>query len=104
MERQGRAGQRDKRVPDGVFDYAFLGAEGERELVAVLVMRGRCAQVLFANVVPCKGLAHEHGSQELLKCLQKLGFHDVILTCDGEPALPRLQEESQETPRNALDL
>lgn len=49
--------------------------------------------VLLAHVVPRKGLAHKHDSQELLRDLQKLGYHEVILKCDGEPALRSVQEE-----------
>lgn len=41
-----------------MFDYAYLGAEGERETVAVLVIRDRRPHMLFAHVAPHKGLAH----------------------------------------------
>lgn len=47
-------------VPDIVLDYAFLGAEGEKELVAVLVIN-RPAHMLVAHLLPRKGLAHENG-------------------------------------------
>lgn len=50
-----REGQQGKRVSELVLDYAFPGAEGERETVAVLVIRDRRAQMLFAHVVPRKG-------------------------------------------------
>lgn len=49
--------------------------------------------VLFAQAVPKKGLAHENGSQELLDDLQMLGYHEVILRRDGEPAPQSVQEE-----------
>lgn len=62
------------------------------ETLAVVVIRGRRTQMLFAHVVPRKGLAHEHGPQEPLQGLQKLGYHEVILRGDVEPALRSVQE------------
>lgn len=38
-------------------------------------------------------MAHEHGAVELLKDIQKLGCHEVILNRDGELALHNLQQE-----------
>lgn len=49
--------------------------------------------MLFANVALKKGVACEHCVQEPPKDLQKLGYHKVILECDGEPALKSVQEE-----------
>lgn len=49
--------------------------------------------MLFAHVAPQKGLAHEHGSQELFKDLQKLGYHEVICKWDGESLLRSVQDE-----------
>lgn len=42
-----------KRVPEVVFDYTFLGSAA-----AVLMARDRRTQMLFAHVVPRKGLSH----------------------------------------------
>lgn len=80
-------------MPEIIFDYALLGAEGERESVAVLVIRDRRTQMLFAHVVPRKGLAHEHGSRELTKDIQKMAYQEPVLKCDGEPSLRSVQEE-----------
>lgn len=41
-------GQGEQRIPEIVFDYAFLGAEGRQDTVAVLVIRVRRTQMLFA--------------------------------------------------------
>lgn len=53
-----KEGQGEKRVPEVVVDYASLAAEGETESLAVLVIRDRRMQMLFAHMVPKKGLAH----------------------------------------------
>lgn len=49
----------------------------------------------FAHVVSRKVLAHEHGLKEMLKDVAKFGYHEVILKCDGEPALRSVQEVVQ---------
>lgn len=58
---------RETRISEVMFYYPFMGAEREREAVAVLVTRGRRTHTLFARVVSWNGIAHEHRAQELLK-------------------------------------
>lgn len=64
-----------------VFDKAFLGGEEEHEAP------GSQDDMLFAQ------LAREHGSTEILKDLANLGYHEVVVKRDGEPALRNVQEE-----------
>ena len=78
----------EKRIPEVVFDYAFMGAEGEDETMAIQIARDRRTKMVFAHVVPRKGMTHEHGAEEMLEDLKKLGYDEVILKCDGEPAGP----------------
>ena len=85
-------GEENKNVPEVVFDYGFLGAEGE-ETIAIQVARDRRTKMVFAHVVPRKGFTHEHGAEEMVKDLKKLGYSEVVLKCDGEPALKSVQEE-----------
>ena len=49
--------------------------------------------MIFAHVVPKKGITHERGAVEMIRDITKLGYHEVILKCDGEPALKSVQEE-----------
>ena len=49
--------------------------------------------MIFAHVVPKKGFSHEHGAAELIKDTAKLGYIEIILKCDGEPAMKTIQEE-----------
>lgn len=73
-------------------DFAFLGAEGEREIVAVLVITGTKTNMVFAHVAPQRELAHEHGSHDL-KDVATFGHREVILECGGTPALRSVREE-----------
>ena len=84
--------QEQKSIPEIVFDYCFMGVEGE-ETLAIQVARDRRTRMLFAHVVPRKGMTHEHGATAMLKDLSTLGYNEVILKCDGEPALKSVQEE-----------
>ena len=65
--------QDSKAVPELVFDYGFLGSEGE-DTIAIQICRGRRARMLFAHVVPKKGFGHEHGAGEMIKDISKLGI------------------------------
>ena len=49
--------------------------------------------MVFARAVPKKGFTHEHGAAEMVKDIKKLGYSEMILKCDGEPALKSVQEE-----------
>ena len=80
-------------VPEVVFDYGFMGAEGEEDTIAIQVAKDRRSRAVFAHVVPRKGVTHTHGAEELIKDLEKLGYDEVILKSDGEPALRAVQEE-----------
>ena len=85
--------QVDKEVPEIVFDYCFMGSEGE-DTVAIQVTRDRRTRMIFAHVIPKKGFSHEHGATELIKDIAKLGYNEIILKCDGEPALKTIQAKA----------
>ena len=55
--------------------------------------RDRKIQMLSAHVVPRKGMMCIHGAEEMEKEINKLGYKDIILKSDGEPALKSVQEE-----------
>ena len=38
-------------------------------------------------------MSHAHGAEELIKDIDKLGYREVILKSDGEPALKSIQDE-----------
>ena len=86
-------GPMEKQVPEVVFDYCFMNCEGEEESVAIQVARDRRTRAVFAHVVPRKGMTHEYGAKIMVSDLGRLGYHEIILKCDGEPALRSVQEE-----------
>lgn len=75
-------GQGGKRAPNVAFVCAFLGSDGRGGgggAVALPAIRERVAHVMFAHVVPRKGLSHKHGYQELLKDTPpQCGHREVI--------------------------
>ena len=88
-----RENQGEKQIPENVFDYCFLGGKDDAETLAAQVARGRRTQMLFAHVVPRKGMVHEHGAAAMVSDIERLGYKDVILKCDGERAMKSVQEE-----------
>ena len=77
-----------KGVPEIVFDYAFVGSSDEDENLAILVVKDRRTRLVVSHVVPRQGVVHDH-----LADLRLLVYNEVILKCDGEPALKAVQEE-----------
>ena len=73
-------------VPCVVFDYGFFGGEGDEETLAVQIAKDVGNKMLFAHVVPKKGVM-------LMKDIDRLGHKKLCLKSDGEPALVAIQEE-----------
>ena len=88
-----REHQCEKQISEIVFDYRFLGGEDDTETLGVQVARDRWTQMLFAHVVPRKGMVHEHGAAAMVSDIERLGYKEVILKCDGEPGMKSVQEE-----------
>ena len=47
-------------VPTIVFDYGFMGGKEDAEIESILVVRDVDTKMLFAHVVPRKGLVSDH--------------------------------------------
>ena len=92
-EHRRRKEEVEKEIPEFVFDYGFLGTKGETETQAVQIERDRRTQMLFAHHVPRKGMASEHGARMLCQDLDTMGYKQLILKCDNEPALVNVQVE-----------
>ena len=80
-------------VPCVVFDYGFLGGVGDEQTIAVQIARDVDSKMLFAHVVPRKGLIGNHGVAQLLKDVERLGHKKMCLKSDGEAALVAIQHE-----------
>ena len=48
---------------------------------------------MFAHVVPRKGMVHEHGTAAMVSDIERLGYKEVILKSDGEPAMKSVHVE-----------
>ena len=83
-------GQVGEEMPEIVFDCCFLVSEGE-DTVAIQVTRDR-PRMILVHVVPKKGFSHEHGAHGVDQGYRQVGLQ-LILKCDGEPALKTIQEE-----------
>ena len=65
----------------------------EEETFAIQVAKDRRTRMIFDHMVPKKGFTHEFGADAVIEDFEKLGFQEMILRCDGEPALKAVQEE-----------
>ena len=85
--------QSEKKIPEIVFDYVFLATADDEETIPIQVARDRRTQMIFAHVVPRKGMISQHGADAMEKDIEKLGYKEIILKSDGEPAIKSVQEE-----------
>ena len=85
--------QNEKTIPEIVFDYVFLATADDEETIPIQVARDRRTQMIFAHVVPRKGMISQHGADAMEKDIEKLGYKEIILKSDGEPAIKSVQEE-----------
>jgi hypothetical protein len=67
----------NKGVPQLAFDFAFMAAEGDEETVAIQVAKDPKTRMIFANVVPRKGLASMHGVEEMIKDIATSGYTEA---------------------------
>ena len=98
----GRSRDREHRRLDGkyrlevpcvVFDYSFLGGEGDEEILAHQIAKDVGTKMFFAHVVPKKGLMVDHGVTKLMKDIDRLGHKKSCFKSVGEPSLFAIQEE-----------
>ena len=83
----------EKAIATMVFDYGFLGTEGVKESLPMQIMKHVQSGMICAHAVPRKGLMDEYGADELVLDIGHLGYNEIILKCDGEPALTNIQKE-----------
>ena len=76
-----------------MFDYGFFGGEGDEETLAVQIAKDVGTKMLFAHVVPKKGVMVNHGVTQLMKDIDRVGHKKLCLKSDGERALVAIQEE-----------
>ena len=86
-------GKQDYNIPHLVCDYCFLGDKDDGETLIVQVTRDITSKCLFAHAVPRKGVSHIFGAEQVCKDIESLGYKDVVIKTDNEPAMLTLQEE-----------
>lgn len=86
-------GQQKRRIPDIMYHYVFLRAEGGQGSHGHSGHQRLAHSHVVRAKAPRNGVPHEHGGRELLKYLQKVGCLEVILKCDGAPVLRCIHKE-----------
>ena len=75
-------------------DYMFMGdqqGKEEEKGMPMLVLKDRRTKVLWARVVPAKGV-NAHAVKQLAKQIALLGHKRILFKSDGEPAIKALKE------------
>ena len=96
--------QDDEAHPVVSLDYAFFGAPGELEQEAiggakmpVLVVKDRFSKAMFTHLLPSKGIEHFYPEAALLRDIRFLGYAQLTLKSDQEPAILALTNAVKNT-------
>ena len=96
--------QDDEAHPVVSLDYAFFGAPGELEQEAiggakmpVLVVKDRFSKAMFTHLLPSKGIEHFYPEAALLRDIRFLGYAQLTLKSDQEPAILTLTNAVKNT-------
>ena len=96
--------QDDEAHPVVSLDYAFFGAPGELEQEAiggakmpVLVVKDRFSKAMFTHLLPSKGIEHFYPEAALLRDIRFLGYAQLTLKSDQEPAILTLTNAVKST-------
>ena len=97
---RGRGRADDHRPSDGIrevplisTDYLFLGDEAESKLT-ILTVYDSASGMTFANPVPSKGVMHAYPERALAGNLTLLGYRELRLRSDQEPAILALKRKA----------
>ena len=71
-------GRDQLEVPCVVFDCGFFGGEGDEETLAVQIAKDVGTKMLFAHVVPKKGVMVNHGVTQLMKGHRQAWSQEVV--------------------------
>ena len=82
--------QEGYQIPPLMCDYCFLGDKSDGETLVVQVTKDATSKCVFSHAVPRKGMSHEHGVEHLCKDIEALGYKEVVINTDNEPAMRTL--------------
>ena len=90
-------------IPTISFDFFYTKADGQEEPTeetpdSVFSLFIVCGATGFISFVPLQSKNQlDHMNRELVQFIQQLGFSDVVLRCDNEPAILQLQRLATKT-------
>ena len=98
---------REYEMPLISIDYKSFGqsAPGEGEKGTALIIKDRDTKVIYAHLVEEKGVGDEWIVKRLIDDIESLGYTDVIIKGDGEPAIVQVMKEVQRkrTPKTVIE-
>ena len=92
--RIGKEGKRN--IPVISMDYMFVNNKGEDHANPTLVIKDHWRGGVWAFMVIRKGSQTTYISQRVAKIISSLGYREVVIKCDQEPAIKELQRDIRE--------
>ena len=80
-------------MPVVSMDYTFIGNRGDEHVNPQLVVKDHYRGGVWAFMVLRKGSQTTYITQRVAKIIGSLGYRDIVIKCDQEPAIKDLQKE-----------
>ena len=90
-------------MPVVSMDYTCIGNQGDEHVNPTLVVKDHYRGGVWAFMVLRKGSQTTYISQRAAKIIGSLGYKDVVVKCDQEPAIKELQKEIREEMRQKIE-
>ena len=81
-------------LPIVSMDYQDMNEESKKQQ-KVIIGKDEVSGSTFGHYVLCKGVGDEWAAKQIVKDIQELGYGDIILKTDGDPAIVALQNKMQ---------
>jgi len=87
--------EKESRRPVIAMDYFYMNSK-DNPSATLLAMKDEKSATVFASVVPSKGVSEEWVAERAARFVNKLGYKEVTLKSDTEPAMVALRGEIRE--------
>ena len=83
----------EEAVPTIVMDYKTFGQNDEDENLTSIIIRDKRTTTTAGHICECKGTDDNWVVNKIVKDIEEMGYTDIILKTDGEPAIVQLATE-----------
>ena len=83
----------EETVPTIVMDYKSFGQDDDDKNLTALILRDKKTTTTKGHICDCKGMEDKWIVKKILEDIDEMGYTEIILKTDGEPALVQVATE-----------